>query len=451
MKGWIIRILVVLLVILTGGYFFAKSYITKDFVVAKIEKSINSRVQIENLDVSFYGVGGSVQLENVIIAKRDSNADDKTPHDQRDPIDAGDVLIETAKFDVSIWDIFSKEILVEDIHLDVVTVNCTIDEEGDMSIEDLFGKPDKEKRKKKKKFNAKENEKFVAKINDLHLTNATINLIVEKTQLEVKGGGVNLHLLNINVNPKELEKINDAKVTLDGVFDLKSLDTGVDYGKIIADSEADVTLFNTESGDLEPDLVLTVSLDSDSYLTSSIPMVKGVWNAAKYVNKLGINVLQIPSKAKFKNDQSVKIAYKLAKSTLLEPLSIKVKDWELELLEGSWLETGSDQHEIGIKFHIGRAISGSLNGLLEKPSKLGGAVGDFLSGGEALLDNGRLALHIESTGDLSKPKVRLKNEFASPANDLIDGVLRGSKGRIRDNIENKLKEKGMDLLKGFLE
>ncbi len=438
--------------ITVAGYFFAKSYITKDYVVAKLEKSINSRVQVDDLNVSFYGFSGSVQLDDVIITKRDINADDKVPHDERDKIDGGDVLIKTAKFDISIWDVFSKEILVEEILLDAVTINCTIDEEGDASIEDLFGKPDRKKRskRKKKKFNAKSNEKFVAKINDLHLTNIDINLIVEKTQLEVKGRGVNLHLLNINVKPKELEKINDARITLDGTFDLKSLDTGADYGKIVTTGQADVTLFNTEHGDLEPDMVLTLSLDSDSYLTSDIPMVKGIWNTAKYANKLGGDMLQIPDKAKFINDQSVKVSYKLAKSTLLEPLSIKVKDWELELLAQSWIETGNDQHEIGVKFHIGRAISGMLSGLVENSSTLGGVVGDLLGGGEALLDDGRLALHIESKGDLSKPKIKLKNDFAKPANVLLDGLLNKGEGGVRDNIENQLKEKGLDLLKGFL-
>jgi len=449
MKRWIIRVLLVLIVFVAAGYFFAKSYITKDFVVEKMEKSINSRVQIEDISVGFNGLSASVQLNNVLIAKRDDVANEKIPHEERDTIDAGDLTIQTAKFNVSIWDAFSKEILVKEINLDGVIVNCTIDENGDVSIEELFAKPDKKKKKKRKKFNANENKKFVTKINEVHLTNTEINLIVEKSQLEVKGSNVNLHMLNINVNPKKLETINDAKITLDGVFDIKSLDNGVDYGKIIPIGEADVTLFNSSSGDLEPDMVLTLTVDSDSYLTSDIPMVKGVWKAAEYVNKLGIDLLQIPNRAKFKNDQSVKVAYKSAKSTLLQPLSIKVEDWELELLGESWFHTGNEQHKIGVKFHIGRALSGAVDGLLGEASKLGGLLDD-LTKGSKLLEDGRLALHIESSGALSKPKITLKNDLAVAPMDLIDGFLH-EKDNLRDNVKDKLKEKGKDLLKGFFE
>jgi len=68
MKRWIIRALLVLIVIFAGGFFFAKSYITKGFVVEKVEKAINSRIQMEDLSVGFNGFRVSVELNNVLIA-----------------------------------------------------------------------------------------------------------------------------------------------------------------------------------------------------------------------------------------------------------------------------------------------------------------------------------------------------------------------------------------------
>jgi len=321
---------------------------------------------------------------------------------------------------------------VKEINLDGVTINCTLDENGDASIEELFAKPneDKSQKAKSKKFNAQDNKKFITKINEVHLTNVDINLVVEKTKLEVKGRDVNLHMLNINVNPKKLDSVNDAN-----------------YGKIIPTGEADITLFNTVNGDLEPDMVLSLMIDADSYLTSDIPMVKGVWKSAQYVNKLGNDMLQIPNKAKFKSDQSIKVAYKLAKSTLLQPLSIKVKDWELEFLENSWLHTGDEKHQVGVKFHVGKALSGTIDSLLGESSQLSGLLGD-LTEGSALLEDGRFALHIESSGLLSKPKISLKNDLNVAPMDLIDGFL-NEKNNLRDNVEKKLKEQGKELLKGL--
>ena len=448
MKRWVIRVLVVAIVLVAGGYFFAKSYITKDFIVEKVEKAINSRVQIEDLSVGFNGLSASIELKNVLVAKRDNLASEKVPHSDREKIENGELSIETAKFNVSIWDAFSKEILVKKINIDGVIIDCTLDENGDVSIEELFAKPDKKKKKKKKKFNAQDNKKFITKINEVHLTNVDVNLVIKKTQLSVKGRGVNLHMLNINVNPKKLDSVNDAKITLDGVFDLMSLKNDTDYGKIIPIGEAEVTLFNSENGDLEPDMVLALTLDSESYITSDIPVMKGVWKAIEQINKLGINILNIPNKAKFQNDQSVKVAYKLSKSTLLQPLSIKVKDWELELLENSWIKTGDEQHHIGVKFHISKALSGTLSGLLGE-SSLGGLLSD-LTEGSALLEEGRLALHLESSGLLSKPKIALKNDFSVAPMDLIDGFFQ-EKDNLKENVEKKLKEKGKDFLKGLLE
>lgn len=444
MKKWLLRIFFLVLVISIAGFFFAKSYITRNYIVAAIEKSINSRVQVKDINVNLYGLSGSVDLNEVIIIQRDEVANMKTPHDEREPITSGDIQLKSVSFNISIWEIFSKKILVEKITLDGAILNLTLYESGDSSIEKLFAKPDRNISKKPKKFNAKENEKFITTINEVNLTNVDLNLIVEKTQLAVKGRGVNIHLLDINVNPKKLDTVNDALVKLNGTFELLSLDNDEDYGRIIAVADSKVTLFNTENGDMEPDMVLALSIDSESYLTSKVPVIKNIWKATDMLKKIGVNSLTPPEKVSFKNDQSVRVGYKLGISTLLDPLSIKIKDWELELLSQSWLGSGNDMHMLGVKLHIGEVISNKLGGLLSGSSKVSGILGK-LTGGESLLENGKLTLHLESSGELSKPKIRIKNNMTKPAEDLIDNFLGGEK-----DGKDTLKKAGRDLLKGLL-
>ncbi|MGJ8657817.1 MAG: DUF748 domain-containing protein [Akkermansiaceae bacterium] len=440
MKKWLLRIFLLLIVITIAGFFFAKSYLTRDYIVAAIEKSINSRVQVKDIDVNLYGLRGTVDLNEVIITQRDESADQKTPHDDREPIEKGDIFMKSASFNISIWEILSKKILVEKINFDGVTLNLTLYEEGDTSIEKLFAKPNHDKSDKQKKFNAKENEQFITTINEITLTNVDLNLIVDKTQLAVEGRGVNLHLLDIDVNPKQLDTVNDAKITLQGTFDIHPLGKSEDYGKIVVNGESDITLFNTENGDLEPDMVLALTIGSDSYLTNKVPVISKISQAGDLLKKF----LKVPEKLRFKNDQSVRVSYKLGISTLLDPLSIKIEDWKLQVLADSWIGSGNDMHFLGVKLYVGEAISSKLGGFLSNSSAVGGLLGK-LSGGESLLEDGKLTLHLESSGELSKPKIRMKNKLAGPAEGLIDSFLGGSDGK-----EDPLREAGKDLLKGFL-
>jgi hypothetical protein len=449
MKKWILRIIFLLIVLTIAGFFFAKSYLTRDYLVAAIEKSINSRIQVKDIDVNLYGFSGTVDLNDVIITERDDLASEKIPHDKRDPIENGDIHLDSVTFDISIWEILSKKILVEKIDFDGVTLNLTLYENGDTSIEKLFAKPrsERDEIEKPKKFNAKENEKFITTINEINLTNVDLNLIVEKTQLMVKGRGVYLNLLDINVNPKQLDTVNNAKIKVGGTFDLQSLDSKQDYGKIISSGESDFTLFNGENGDLEPDMVISLTVDSESYLTSRVPALSKIWKTADMLNKFGIKSLRIPEKAKFKNDQSVRVAYKLGVSTLLDPLIIKVNDWELQALAQSWIGSGNNMHMLGVKLRVGEAISNKLGGLLAKSSAASSILGKLTggSGADSWLENGKFTLHVESSGELSNPKVTIKNKLALPAGNLIESLLNGSAGDKEDSLEKSAK----DLLKGL--
>lgn len=443
MKKWSICIIFLLIAVTIASFFFAKSYLTRNYLVESIEKSINSRVQVKDIDINLFGLTGTVDLNNVIIAERDREVELNIPHDQRSPIITGDIQLAKATFNISIWEILSKRIQVEEISIDGVTLNATLYENGDTSIEKLFAKPDKKKPTKPKKFNAKENEKFVTQIKEINLSNIDFNLIIQKTQLVVKGRGAYVNLLNINVNPKQLDSVNDAKILIGGTFDLRSSENGADYGRVITTGESDLTLFNTENGDLEPDVVISVNIDSESYLSRDVPALNQIWKAAEVLNKIGIKSLKIPEKAAFKNDQSVRVSYKLGVSKLLDPLSIKVSGWELEALADSWLATGNDMHKLGVKLHVGKSIS----------SKLGGVIGKFskqLGGASTWIEDGKIALHIESSGELSDPKIRLINKLTQPAESLIDSLIGKDRKESNNGEEvDSLRKAGKDLLKGL--
>ena len=192
-------------------------------------------------------------------------------------------------------------------------------------------------------------------------------------------------------------------------------------------------------------MIVGLTVDSDSYLTKDIPAITKVEKAADLLKKIRITPPSLPEKVSFKNNQSVRVAYKLGMITLLDSLSVKVEKWELELLADSWLETGSDLHHFGVKLFASDSLSEKVGGFLEKSSKVRGLLGE-LTGEDSLLEDGRLALSIESKGELSDPKIRVKNKFIPSSGDLLDSLFDSRGGSSRDN----LKEQGKSLLRGLL-
>jgi len=76
----------------------------------------------------------------------------------------------------------------------------------------------------------------------------------------------NLSISDIEVNIKKLETLNDGKIQVQANMGLYSIDKAAEYGKLGINGDAALTLFNSESGDLEPDMEIDLVMSPDSYL-----------------------------------------------------------------------------------------------------------------------------------------------------------------------------------------
>ncbi len=442
MKKWFLRIFLLLAVIVVGVFFYAKTYLTKDYLVAKLEKSINSRVQVGEFSISLLG---KVELKNVIITDRDELAETKVPHDERESLDSGAVVLDTVSFRVSLMDILSKKAVVENITIDGMQLKMALLEDGSSSIEKLFAKPPKEKKNGSgKSFNAKDNDDFVTSIESIDIKNVDLELLVEETQLQIKGSGVYLNVTDINVNPDKLDSVNNAQIQLGGVFDMKSLDRNLDYGHIVATGTTELSIFNDESGDLEPDMKLDLLVGEDSYFTTRIPVISELWKVTDSLAKFGIDKVRLPEKAEIKNNQKITVAYKLGKVTVLEDLSLHVRDWEAKTVAGSWFNTGTGLHHSKLKLYVATKLSGKVMELIDKSKKvtdllgkIAGKIDDNLS----LIEDGKVVLSVETSGLLSKPKVSYMNHLMDPLKNGMDLFLDKKKG---DSLKDKI-----DLLEGL--
>lgn len=449
MKKWFIRIVILLMIAMVGIYFVAKSYYTKDYVVEKLEKSINSRVQVGDINVSLFG---AVELVDVIIHKRDQFADDKVPQSEREMLTDGSIKLGSVEFDLSFWEIVSRKLSIDSIDIDRVVAKLEVLEDGSLDVESYFDKPDR-KKKKKRSFNARDHKKFITEIREVNLTNLNVDLILKKHQLLARLQNGEMRVSDIQVNPKKLETVNDAKIKIRSDLGLFSLNEEVEYGKLGLNGETNLTIFNVESGDLEPDMNINLVVSPDSYLTTKIPFINNVWDSVwksfEVLHKAGMNKVRLPERAELRNNQKVNLTYKLGQIDLLDTFSVHISDWELQLVEGSEFNSVSDQHDAEMKLYVGNKLSKVISGLAGKSEKLGSLIGK-LTGGKSSrssneghwMEEGRVFLQVESSGDLSKPQLRVKNTILAPVQGGLENLL-DKKNR------DKLKQ-GADLLKGFL-
>lgn len=453
MKKWFIRLAILLLVVVGGLFFFAKSYMTRNYVVEKLEKSINSRVQVGELKVSLFG---EVELVNVVITERDENADNKTPHDDREALADGKLMIDSVKFRLSFGEIISRKLSIESIDLDGLVAKLEILEDGSLDVEALFDKPDKKEKKKgekKKRFNAKDHDDFVTEIKEINLTNINADLIVSKTQLLLKARIAELKVSDIRVNPKQLETVNDARIKISCDLELFSLDNNTEYGKLGITGDTTLTIFNTESGDLEPDMKIDLVLSSDSYLTTKIPLISKVWDkvlkSLDVIAKITKDKVTLSDRVEFRDNQKVELTYKLGKIDLLDTFAVHMSDWEINVIGGSFFNTVNDLHRVDLKLYVTSKISKRVSALLDKSKAMGKLLGKLTGGRdkkedskESWMEGDRMFLLAESTGSTSRPKIKIKN-----------GILGSMQGRIEGLLDDKNRDKikqGADLLKGFL-
>ncbi|SHJ21709.1 hypothetical protein SAMN02745181_1476 [Rubritalea squalenifaciens DSM 18772] len=416
MKKWLkigVGVVILLIVALVVA---SNIFLTKNYLVAEIESSIDSRIQIGDLEVNLLSSPATVTISNVIIAERDVYAQDEVPHDERPKIEDGEIKVKEISFDVSLGELISKKINVSKLEVTGAHTKVVMNEEGELNIEKLFAEPPKEKkererREKEKSFNAKENEDFVTELKQLIVKDTSFTMVIEKTGLVIEGSDLNVDLSDIRVDPNSLEQVNEAKLQFAAKMEVFSNeDERVKFGQIALQGPARVKLFDPATGDLEPDADVDFKIDDSSYVSTKVPYVKEVWKVTDTLGKLGLKVKVLPEQLTFGRSKKIKASYLKGKVDLHEPVSLVMSDWELALDGGSWFESGTEQHSFGVLLMAGESESAFVSKHLSTitdlvPKELRAKLHEEIL--EKVFVEGRLTLQVKTHGALSKPKVKL--------------------------------------------
>lgn len=137
----------VLVVLGAGGMFWARSWLedrlSKESLVAQMETSWSCRAQVENVSLVLMSSPARLEITGCIVAPRDAEA--AKPLAQRTPLVAGKtgVSIGRAVLEVTLQDLLSRRLNVQQLTLSDVIVEENVPKEGDSSLSLMFARPDK--------------------------------------------------------------------------------------------------------------------------------------------------------------------------------------------------------------------------------------------------------------------------------------------------------------------
>ncbi len=443
-KYLVVGILGVVTLIVVAG-FVARSYLTKDYLVQEIEKSINSEVEMEDVEISLFSVPAEISLHHVSLWEKGRERPLHPP-----------LQIQELTLRASLLSLLQKHINVSNITIRGADITTIHREDGSTSLEELFESPkkaaEKARRKKEAKergevyvekveeeggFNVVDQGDFITSLGGLAIENSKINITLEGMKIRLECSEVNMKLSSIKIDPAKLAETNSADLSVRGKVKIDSLE-GWQYGYLNIRGKSTTQIFDPETGETEPEIEGDFLLQEDSWLNTRIPIITQSWGHLKVLEKIGIKVAPLPERATFGRSQSVSVHVYRGKITVKKPISVWVGDWELAALENSWLQTKTDEHVIRGELLASESASQKFQALLLKgldllPKKMRRKMAYEME--SDLFRDGRLLIGIESKGDFSDPKIK------------ATGAIKDYSESIKKAGKDFLKEKGADLLR----
>lgn len=451
MGSWMVRVVLVLVVLMVAFLAFAGRFVTPEYLVADVEDSINCRMEISEVKVQALRLPSRIVVTGIKLGERDEYVG--RPLDERPPLEGSAIDIGEVRLEVSLLGLLARKLEVKELSILEPSVSLTILEEGGNNIEELFRpSPEKEERRKKKgkrRGGALNLEELgiLGRMEGVRIQDGELDVHLEETGMVIELRKLAVYLSAIEVDPLDLRSTNDARMTTRGEVTLAWREEGhAPSGFLDIDGEATVKLFDPETADFDPDVTGVLSLSEDSYLSARVPPISKTWATIAKVANWGIRFGGLPEKARFGRGGQVGLRYFHERLTAVEPISLELDDWELAVLEDSWLDLASEEHEISGEFVAGEGISkllriGIMKGAGFVPDALEGDVEEEVE--KAWFRDERLYAQIRSSGKLSDPEVDVLNKYP----DLQEII----KEALKDEAKDRLKDLGgslLDRLKG---
>lgn len=392
------KILPTLLLLFLGAGLALKlvlvSLISPSYIEALLEDNLNCSASVERVKVSLWQ--REVRLRNLALRPADAAADSEAA-----------VEVEEAALGVRILPLLKKRLETTSFVIRGPIIRMSWNEEGDLSLAEIFGSSQKKKSddsgepvppEEQGVLKAQEN-RWLAKLRETRLEDGRVELNFEKEKLRIEVDQVSIVIADLQFDPEDLATLNQVAMELAG--DAQLFDSRGDLlVKLDFQGTAEGELFDEATGDFDADVLADLALSDESYLNPQVKIVRQIWALVGQVDKIGIDVGELPARVGFGRSRRIKSTYADGTVGLIEPLSLSAGKWELGLAGGSWIETFSGEHELGVEFLAGDRVNQVLSGWLSKlPEEAQSLAKD------RFVDREQVLWRVNSSGNLKDPEL----------------------------------------------
>lgn len=449
-------LLLLFLVGLLAGWFYLRSLLTEDFIVAQIESALNARAEIRELDIDLFSAISSIELEGVRLAARDAAANKGVPLAERQPLQNALISAESVELSLSFLPLLSRRFEIRHFVIDRPEIKLIHYASGANNLENLFvppqivnGKPNPALAEKPEPQDqgkpAASAEAFTVKtlpvsagLERIAVQNGTVHVSIPSAGHRLKIANLGVALTDFDVDPKDLQNHNQALLAFDA--DVQVFGTaGKESGRLGLRSRGFLKLFDSGSGQVNPDLVYGVRMLQGSYI-SNMSLMEQLAGRLPLLKAAGLSLKGVGDRAELARPVDMQVRYRAGRITLLKEVVFPTHNYDLQLKQTSWLLVDASSHQF--QGRILASAAESARAIKEVDATITRNVKDEdpakyrkLLLGE-LLQGDRIALDFISTGPLARPQIYLKSQIPS----LTDILKDSARAMIKNQIQNKLRE-----------
>lgn len=476
---------------LAGLGWLALRQLTPENLVRRIEENHNCRADIQGCEVSLWPGPARVVLTGVQLTPRDEAADRGLPPAERPPAKVKETVVafERGLLEVDLWPLLlQRRLLIRELSVSGGEVKADLLPNGENTLRPLWARPrvvrgqpqiasteekprpaeaeeadankkkDKDRKKQKEKkekdrskdvadkekqeqkaspvFNARD-IKFSSRLRRVAIDDASLHFRVRKSKTVIQLDQCTLALTDISLDPQQLDTENHATLALRTRLVVNSRKReDLRYADIGVRMDGHVRPFDPATGDLAPDLAFTTVFEKGSAL-QGLPLLEKLQKNFDKARRAGLKLGDLQKRTALDEDARLSLRLHANRFTLLHPATLTFADYSLALEEGSFIDTGTEEHLLSADFTI--AADHSQAALRQAEAFLGqlsdeaaAPLRELLI--EPLVHEGRLALRFRSSGELDDPKVKIDH----PLQDLKDQLEETGKSLLNQLKKNIL-------------
>ncbi|MBS0619654.1 MAG: hypothetical protein JSR44_15825 [Spirochaetes bacterium] len=482
-KKIVIGFVILIVVVMIGGFIAIKVVVTKDFVATKIEQNINGRVEIGDISVPIWAAFSGVTVDNFKIGYRDAEV--TKPMKERAPLKNEVIGFKKFNFQVALGALitsFGKKLELKSLLFTEPKAHIVLGKNGGNNLKPLLMKPLTKEEAANAKLKSAEEKAAAAKkaaeakakgpdkpfdireyptqikMGKIGIEGGYFTVAVESLGQTLVVSGANIFARDILIDPKDLEHKNHVGLTAQFNLELKeSKGGGVKSFKIIFDTQGGLTPIDPKTGGPAQAVTLRTGLRKGSYVTG-LSIFNKLKDKTEMLNRAGIQLGFLADTQTLAKDAMTTINYAGGVVTVVEPPALITNDFEFRLSKGDYINVKNLDHHFRGDFSLASKHTKEIEATLDKniATAVNPAVDKVPAGtvrdqiklslapdkvrSEILapaMKNGLVTLGVDSSATISSPNVRVVAPQFPSLNDLIDAKIKSAGGDIGNLISGQ--------------